>query len=117
MELRDDQPDRHEIGRRVYLVADVDPLDLDGIRTVSVGSAIWLLAFVGLLPFWGRLEEAGRLWWVWTCTAGFGLGLFGLEYCRRRKVARERRESDPDPDPAPRRSRPNHPSRGGRRRA
>ena len=26
-------------------------------------------------------------WWLWTCLAGFGLGLFGLEYCRRRRKA------------------------------
>ena len=28
------------------------------------------------------------MWWLWTCLAGFGLGLFGLEYCRRRRKAR-----------------------------
>jgi len=28
------------------------------------------------------------VWWLWTCLAGFGLGLFGLEYCRRRRRAR-----------------------------
>jgi hypothetical protein len=25
---------------------------------------------------------------LWTCAAGCGLGLLGLEYCRRRKRAR-----------------------------
>lgn len=93
MDLRDEQPDRHEIGSRTYLVADVDPLDVDGVRTVEVGTALWLIAFVGLLPFYGRLESTGRLWWLWTCMAGFGLGLFGLEYCRRRRKAREQRSS------------------------
>ena len=35
-------------------------------------------------------------WWLWTCLAGFGLGLFGLEYCRRRrKRARTRGRSRP----------------------
>ncbi len=85
------EPGAHEIGGRIYLVADVEPLDVDGIRTVQVGIGVWLLAFLGLLPFWGSLAEADRTWWLWTCLAGVGLGLIGLEYCRRRKTARSRR--------------------------
>jgi Protein of unknown function (DUF2530) len=92
VELRDDQPMRHEIGNRTYLVADVDPLDLDGVRTVSVGVGLWLLGFLALLPFYGRLSEDGRGWWLWTCLAGLGLGLLGLEYCRRRRRARHAAE-------------------------
>jgi hypothetical protein len=49
-----------------------------------VGTGLWALAFVGLLPFYGRLADAGHVWWLWTCMAGFGLGLIGLEFCRRR---------------------------------
>jgi hypothetical protein len=89
VELRDDQPKRHEIGNRTFIVADVDPLDVDGVRTVTVGVGLWLLAFLALLPFYGQLQDAGRGWWLWTCLAGFGLGLFGLEYCRRRKRTRD----------------------------
>ena len=84
----DDQPMQHEIGDRTYLVAPVAPLDIDGVRTLEVGTALWAVAFVALLPFYGRLEEDGHLWWLWTCMAGFGLGGFGLEYCRRRRRAR-----------------------------
>ena len=76
----------HEIGNRTFFVADVEPLDLDGVRSVMVGSAVWLIGFVGLLPFYGRLEDHGHVWWLWTCLAGFGLGLCGLEYCRRRQA-------------------------------
>jgi hypothetical protein len=90
VDLRDDQPMKHEIGNRTYVVADVEPLDVDGVRTVEVGCALWLLGFLALLPFYGRLQADGHLWWLWTCLAGFGLGLFGLEYCRRRR--RQRRE-------------------------
>ena len=39
-------------------------------------------------PFWGALQDSGRTWWLWTCLAGFGLGLCGLEYCRRRRKER-----------------------------
>lgn len=91
MEFRDDQPMKHEIGNRIYIVADVEPLDVDGVRTVEVGVGLWLLAFLALLPFYGRLQESGTTWWLWTCLAGFGLGLFGLEYCRRRRRARTER--------------------------
>ncbi len=81
----DEQAPRHEIGNRSYLIADVDPLDVDGVRTVAVGAAAWLAAFVLLLPFYGRLEDADRGWWLWTCLAGFGLGVIGWDYCRRRR--------------------------------
>ena len=88
VELRDDDTTQHEIGNRTYIVAKVEPLDVDGVRTAEVGTAIWLVAFIALLPFYGALEDSGRTWWLWTCMAGFGIGLFGLEYCRRRRKAR-----------------------------
>jgi hypothetical protein len=83
----------HEIGSRTYVIADVEPLDLDGTRTVAVGSALFLLAFVALLPFYDSLDDAGRAWWVWTCLSGFGLGVVGWEYCRRRRNHRQAREA------------------------
>ncbi|MGH3423361.1 MAG: DUF2530 domain-containing protein [Nocardioidaceae bacterium] len=76
-----------ELGHTTYKVAEVEPLDVDGVRTVAVGSGIWMVAFVALLPFIGTLHESGRVWWLWTCLAGFGLGLIGVEYCRRRRNA------------------------------
>ena len=89
MELRDEQPMKHEIGNRTYIVADVEPLDVDGVRTVQVGTGVFFLAFVALLPFYGSLQDDGRTWWLWACLAGVGLGLLGLEYCRRRRAYRE----------------------------
>jgi hypothetical protein len=88
VEPYDDQPMTHAIGKRTFFVADVELLDVDGVRSVVVGSGLWLLGFLGLLPFYGRLDESGHVWWLWTCLAGFGLGLCGLEYCRRRQAAR-----------------------------
>lgn len=88
VELRDEEPVRHEIGNRTYFVAPVAPLDVDGVRTVEVGTVLWLIGFIGLLPFYGALADSGRTWWLWTCLAGFGLGLFGLDHCRRRRNAR-----------------------------
>jgi hypothetical protein len=83
-----------------YLVADVPPLDVDGVATVAIGTAAWALTFIALLPFYGALRDHGRVWLLWTCLAGFGLGLLGLEYCRRRRhylSSRPRREQDSSP--------------------
>jgi hypothetical protein len=73
-----------DLGHEPYVVADVEPLDVDGTRTVAVGTALFLAAFVLLLPFRDRLEDSGHGWWIWTCLAGFGLGVVGWEYCRLR---------------------------------
>lgn len=94
MELRDEQPTQHEIGNRTYLIAPVEPLDVDGVRTVQVGTGLFLLAFIALLPFYGRLQEEGRTWLLWMCLTGVGLGLLGVEYCKRRRVQRTERDDD-----------------------
>jgi hypothetical protein len=82
----------HEIGNRTYIVPKVDPLDVDGTRTVAVGALLFLAAFLVLLAFHQRLAADGKTWWLWTCLAGFGLGVIGWDYCRRRKRRRESRE-------------------------
>lgn len=75
-----------EIRQKTYVTATaVHPLDVTGVRTVTVGVVLWFIAFVALLPFYSTLQSHGRGWWLWTCMAGFGLGLLGLEYCRRRR--------------------------------
>jgi hypothetical protein len=101
--LRDPDPlggrppiDQIELGQKTYLTARVQPLDLTGVRTVTVGAILWLVAFFALLPFYSTLEENDHGWWLWTCIAGFGLGLLGLEYCRRR---RDRLAAQPDREP------------------
>jgi len=75
-------------------VADIEPLDVDGVHTVAVGSALWLVALLALLPFIETLRATGRLWWLWTCIAGLGFGLLGLEYCRRRRNSMRRQPPD-----------------------
>lgn len=95
VELRDDQPMQHEFRNKTYLLADVEPLDVDGVRTVQVGTAIFFLGFLALLPFYGRLSEDGTTWWLWTCLTGVGLGMLGLEYCRRRRAFRTEVEAAP----------------------
>jgi peptidoglycan/LPS O-acetylase OafA/YrhL len=63
----------------------VQPLDVTGVRTMAVGALLWAVAFFVLLAFRGSLAEDGRSWWMWTCVAGFVIGVIGVEYCRRRR--------------------------------
>ncbi len=72
-----------------------EPLPDDGVRTVTAGSALWLLVLIGLLPFWSRLRTDGHLWWVATAAVGSGLGVFGVFYCRRRAAALRRLGRNP----------------------
>ncbi len=51
----------------------------------TVGTAVWGVALVVTFLLRGRLAESGAQWWVWTCAAGFGLGLIGCWWVRRRR--------------------------------
>lgn len=74
-----------EAAHRTYVAAGIQPLDVNGVRTMAFGALVWLVAFALLVPFYSTLQENGRGWWLWTCCAGFGLGLIGVGYCRRRR--------------------------------
>jgi hypothetical protein len=81
-----------------------EPLEGPVVGTVVVGTVIWFLLFVGQLPFYGWFADHGHAWWVWTCGAGAGLGLFGLWYVRRREAAIRRgtgAAAASETDPAP----------------
>lgn len=80
-----------EIGSTThYVVEDVDSLDTDGVWTMIIGTVLWGVATIAMLPFVGTLDSAGRGWWIWTSLAGLGLGLIGIEYCRLRRAALNR---------------------------
>jgi uncharacterized protein DUF2530 len=72
-----------------------EPLPNDGVRTVLVGTVIWAVALVVLLPFSGRLSDDGHTWWIATCAIATGLGLVGLLYCKRRADAMRRSGTNP----------------------
>lgn len=72
-------------GVSVPVPGTVAPLDVDAVRTIQVGTAGWLVALVCLLPFWSRLADDGRLWWLWTCVAGAALGVIGVFVTTRRR--------------------------------
>lgn len=46
-------------------------------RIVLLGTAAWFVAFVVLLPFYGWLGRHDHRIWLWTCLAGWVLGLIG----------------------------------------
>lgn len=73
------------VGSRTGTVPAVQPLDVTGVRTVGVGAVLFLGAALVLVLFFREwMEETDREWWLWTCVAGFGLGVFGYDHCRRR---------------------------------
>lgn len=67
-----------------------EPVDVDGVAVITVGTVLWALAFLVLLPFRSRLAAHDADWWLWTCAAGVALGLYGIAYCRRRRARLER---------------------------
>jgi hypothetical protein len=73
---------------------DPEPLEGKPVRILYLGTAAWLVAFAILVPYYDRLMTAGRGSWLWTCLAGFGLGLWGIHLTRRREAAAGRRNKD-----------------------
>ena len=78
------------------------PLEANDRLVTAVVTAGWAIAFVVLLIV--GLPAAER-WWLWTCAAGFGMGMFGLWYVpflkRGRSRAAARRPGPPVPPGGP----------------
>ncbi|MFJ4920979.1 DUF2530 domain-containing protein [Streptomyces sp. NPDC088725] len=67
-----------------------EPLEGPVVGTIVGGTILWFVLFLVQLPFYGWYKDHGHLWWVWTCLAGGGLGLFGIWYVRGRDAAIKR---------------------------
>ena len=69
---------------------DPPPLQTNDAAVVLVGTSLWAgaLLVLGVLEL-GDLAPV-RDWWMGMCAYGVALGLFGLWYVRRRKVAIDR---------------------------
>jgi phosphate/sulfate permease len=65
------------------------PLETSERVVTGTITAGWALALIVLVIVRGSLP-AGARWWVWTCAAGFALGLFGLWYVPRLQRSRDR---------------------------
>jgi MFS family permease len=63
------------------------PVRINARRIVAVGTALWFVAFVALLPFYGRLGDHHHRSWLWTSLAGWVLGLLGLAIMLRHRRA------------------------------
>lgn len=81
------------------------PLEANDQLVATVISAGWAVALIILLALRSQIPASDR-WWIWTCVAGLGLGLFGMAYvpylkrsrgraAERRAAARSRKPGDP----------------------
>ena len=50
------------------------PLQVDTLRVVLAGTALWAVALVVLLVLGDRVDRL----WTWTCVAGIGLAAIGV---------------------------------------
>jgi Protein of unknown function (DUF2530) len=66
-----------------------EPLDVDGIASVAIGTVLFLVAFLVVVLMRGFDR------WAWVCLAGAGLGVLGLGYCIRRRAGLTRRTDEP----------------------
>jgi len=65
------------------------PAQINARRIVAVGTVLWFIGFVALLPFYGWLGDHGHRIWLWTCLAGWILGLIGSAIMmRHRRIGR-----------------------------
>lgn len=78
----------------------IQPVDVDGVRVIAILTIGWAVAFVVLAFAINWLDSNGRGWWLWTCLAGVGLGLLGLEYTRKRRDALEPSDDAEAPEAA-----------------
>jgi H+/Cl- antiporter ClcA len=67
----------------------------DAVVPVTVGTVAWAIALIIVFLLRGRLDANGSGWWVWVCVTGFGLGLFGCWWVRRRRAILSRAKPDP----------------------
>jgi len=55
----------------------------------AIGTAAWAVALIVLVSLGHHLPRSSH-WWIWSCVAGVGLGLFGVLYVPRLKRSRSR---------------------------
>lgn len=67
---------------------DPEPVPTDDRAAILAGLVLWVAALAALLVFVTPLVEAGRVWWLWACLVGIGLGLVMLVYMHRRSHQR-----------------------------
>jgi len=63
---------------------ELEPMETNDLLIVAVGTALFAIAALVLLPMHASLSHDGHGRWLWIAVSGFLLGLVGLVYCRRR---------------------------------
>jgi MFS family permease len=61
------------------------PVQINARRIVAIGTLLWFVGFVVLLPFYGWLGDHHHRIWLWTCLAGSILGLLGSAIMMRHR--------------------------------
>jgi hypothetical protein len=60
-------------------------VQINSRRVIVVGTALFSVAFLVLLPFYGWLGRHDHRIWLWTCLAGAILGVIGYAIMRRHR--------------------------------
>ncbi len=68
------------------------PLQVDTVRVVLTGSALWAVALVVLLLLGDRVDRV----WTWTCVAAIALAALGLWVMHLQGQLRRRRPGPGD---------------------
>jgi hypothetical protein len=61
-------------------------VQINARRIIMIGTALWFVGFVALLPFYGWLGRHDHRIWLWTCLAGWILGFVGYAIMRRHRA-------------------------------
>lgn len=64
--------------------AELEPVDVNGIAAVKIGTLVWLIATIISIPFNGWLDKHGIHYATAICISGVILGLLGTVYTKRR---------------------------------
>lgn len=63
---------------------EMQPMETNDVMIVAVGTVLFAIAFIVMLPMHSSLQHSGHGRWLWVALSGFILGLLGLAYCLRR---------------------------------
>jgi hypothetical protein len=66
---------------------ELKPMEVDLGRIVLLGTVLYAIAAVILLPMQSSLTHDGHGRWPWIAVSGVGLGLLGYFYVKRRDRA------------------------------
>ena len=66
---------------------ELKPMEFDLSKVVLAGTVLYAVAAAVMLPLHASLTDGGRGRWPWIAVSGFGLGLLGLYYLKRRDRA------------------------------